>query len=208
MKLQVNNITIRSWKKKIISDCSFLTEFDSNLAIYGLGGEELRLVLMCLAGCLKPDGGSVYFDGKDIYRYLDIYKKMVGIGEIKKVNELIYELTLGENIELVCLAKGELFNREDWLLVLEKLGIEKYIDTLVDDCDLWVRSLLGTICAWVGNPRLIFLDEPAGDLNVEDKEKFWTKLKSVNENKLIVFTTRDKREVVWMEAKLIDLGRK
>ena len=208
MKLQVNNIKIASWKKKFIDGWSFSEEIDGNLAVCGLDNNTRRLVLMCLAGCLRPNGGSVYIEGKNIYQNLDWYKKMVGIGEIKKINELYNELSVWENIKMICQVKNEVFSEEKWLLILSQLGIERYRDTLVGDCDLLVRSLVGVICALIGDPKIIFLDQPVNDLSIKDKEKFWMIFRQIYDKKLVIFTTNDEKEIEWMGAKIIDLNKK
>jgi len=207
MKLQANNLVVKSLKKDILNGVSFSIDMEKNVAIYGSDGSGKMALLLCLAGCLKPDNGSLYLDNINVYKNLDNYKKMVGLGEMKKINPLVDELTVEENIEYLCDMKREQYIAQDWIEKISLAGIGNYFDTPISECSAFTRSIIGCLCSLVGDPPLLFWDEPTGQLTSEQSRQFWTIMSKFWENKKIFFSTKKRMEIDLMSAKLIDLDQ-
>lgn len=182
--VDVTGVTKLYGTKKAVDHVSFSIEKGSVVAILGPNGAGKTTVLSMLLGLIKPSQGTVRVLGKDP-KDIEVRKKIgamlqeVSVMDGLKVRELItlirsyypYPLDLDQLIPLTGL------NKEDLNRFAYKLSGGQ-------------RRRLGFALALIGNPDLIFLDEPTVGLDVTARRLFWGQVRSLtNQGKTILFTT-------------------
>lgn len=194
MKIIVNNVSFKTLQSTKIEKVSFELELGHKNAIYGARGSGKKVFLLMLGGYLKPSSGSIYFDDLNIYKNLKEYRKNTGLGEIVKINPLIDELTVSENISFCANLKGIKDVEKYTVSLLDQYDLKIFADTMLKDVSPLARSVVSLVVSTVGGNKMIFLDKPTDYLTTSEAERFWEILNINLSDKIIFFTTRDELE--------------
>ena len=132
------------------------------VAIIGESGSGKSTLLSVLSTLLKPSEGNIVYEGtnyKDI-KNIDTFRKN-NIGFIFQFHYLINYLSVKENINLA----NEKASKQEILELLKSLGIENLIDKYPNEISGGQRQRVAIARALINNPKVIFADEPTGNLD-------------------------------------------
>ncbi|MEU0170839.1 ABC transporter ATP-binding protein [Streptomyces iakyrus] len=151
------------------------------LAVAGASGSGKSTLLHCLAGIIRPDGGSVSYDGR---RLDDLPEKRLSelrrteFGVVFQFGQLIPELTALDNVALPLLLAGTDRARAraragEWL---ERFGVRGQEDLRPGEMSGGQAQRTALARALVTGPRVVFADEPTGALDSLAAEQVMTAL--------------------------------
>ena len=132
------------------------------VAIIGESGGGKSTLLSVLSTLLKPSEGNIVYEGtnyKDI-KNIDTFRRQ-NIGFIFQFHYLINYLSVKENINLA----NEKASKQEILELLKSLGIENLIDKYPNEISGGQRQRVAIARALINNPKVIFADEPTGNLD-------------------------------------------
>ncbi|WP_350346411.1 ABC transporter ATP-binding protein [Heyndrickxia faecalis] len=142
--------------------------------IEGKSGAGKSTLLNILGGMEKPTSGKVYYKGKSFYDLKDSEQAAIRgeqYGFIFQSFQLIPELTVKENIELPLM----FINRHERTNKVEELagylGIENQLHKLPDFLSGGEQQRVAIARALITDPKIIFADEPTGNLDGETTKK-------------------------------------
>ena len=140
------------------------------VAVMGASGSGKSTLLHCLAAILRPDAGSVAFEGVRIDELGEDARsrlRRTSFGFVFQFGQLVPELTAVENVALPLLL-GAVGRREaevraaDWLARLGLQGLER---RRPGDMSGGQAQRVAVARALVSEPAVIFADEPTGSLD-------------------------------------------
>ncbi|GHA12760.1 ABC transporter ATP-binding protein [Streptomyces purpurascens] len=151
------------------------------LAVTGASGSGKSTLLHCLAGIVRPDEGSVTYDGR---RLEDLPEKRLSelrrteFGVVFQFGQLIPELTALDNVALPLLLAGTDRTRAraragEWL---ERFGVRGQQDLRPGELSGGQAQRAALARALVTGPRVVFADEPTGALDSLAGEQVMTAL--------------------------------
>ena len=166
------------------------------VAIKGKSGSGKSTLLHLLAGIDDPSGGDVIINNKNIYkmsnRELTIFRRK-NIGVIYQFYNLIPNLTIKENILLPRILDNKSIDDKVFNTLVRKLGISNKLDFFPNDLSggEQQRSAIGR--ALINRPKILFADEPTGNLDSKNTMKIMKLLKYYNKRykQTIVMVTHD-----------------
>ncbi|MFC0265538.1 ABC transporter ATP-binding protein [Alloscardovia macacae] len=83
----------------------------------------------------------------------------------------------------------------DWEPMAEMLGVDMYLDTIVDNLSGGQRRRLDILCAAIGKPALLVLDEPTSGIDSEGRAVIWDFIRCLrSEGSAILATTHNLSE--------------
>ena len=137
------------------------------LGIIGPNGAGKSTLFNLITGLLRPDGGAVWFDGRDITQAPPRARCIAGIGRSFQIPHPFENLTVFENL-LVAAVHGRR-QREAQVIdacgeILERTGLIAFANRRAGTLNLLGRKRLELARALAGAPRLRLLDEIAGGL--------------------------------------------
>jgi len=137
------------------------------LGIIGPNGAGKSTLFNLVTGLLKPDAGSIHFDGRDITRASPRARCIAGIGRSFQIPHPFESLTVFENL-LVAAIHGRR-QREAKVIdacgdILERTGLIGFANRRAGTLNLLGRKRLELARALASAPRLLLLDEIAGGL--------------------------------------------
>ncbi|GEA81896.1 ABC transporter ATP-binding protein [Cellulomonas uda] len=146
------------------------------LALMGPSGSGKSTLLHCLAGILRPDDGTVAFEGRDVTAMSDAERSALRRSEygfVFQFGQLVPELTCEENVALPLRLAG-VARREahstarEWLDRLEVPDIARKRPGQVSGGQAQRAAVARAL---VTRPRVVFADEPTGALDSLNGER-------------------------------------
>ena len=168
--LSTDNITKSFGNVHALSGVSLQIHEGESLAIMGPSGSGKSTLLHCLSGVLVPESGKVLFRGEDIAAQRDVKRSRLRLSQFGFVfqdGQLIPELPARENVALPLILTGTLLpkalKRADQLL--SQLGLSELKKRRPGDMSGGQAQRVAIARALIGNPKVVFADEPSGALD-------------------------------------------
>ncbi len=183
---------------KALDDVNLLIEEGEMVAIMGQSGSGKTTLLNCLSGIDKISSGSVKINGEDLNSLSDKKKTLFRareMGFIFQTFNLIPVLSAVENVELPLLmvkVKPKEARRRA-LEMLAKVGIEAKASNKPSELSGGQRQRVAIARALVSSPKVVWADEPTGNLDKENAEAVLDLILKLNEelNTTVVLVTHD-----------------
>ena len=185
--------TVKNIKLDVLKGISIEVEHEKISVIIGASGAGKSTLLHLLSGLDKPDSGKVFFDGKDIFRYSDekLSKfRNQNIGFIFQFHHLLPEFTALENVAIPLMINGLSLNRsiERAKALIESVGLTERLDHKPAELSGGEQQRVAVARALANNPKIIFADEPTGNLDSANSE-------SIHK---ILFELRDRLKITFI----------
>jgi ABC-type lipoprotein export system ATPase subunit len=175
------------------------------VAIEGRSGSGKSTLLHILGALDEPDGGSVFYDGSDIAT-LDASAKSrlrnTQFGFVFQFYHLLPELNVLENTLLSSMIEHSWLRfrsqraalRQRGTQVLEQLGMAHRLKHKPSQLSGGERQRVAIARALMNNPKVLFADEPTGNLDAETGRQIMTVLEDLHRNhgQTIVMVTHDR----------------
>jgi putative ABC transport system ATP-binding protein len=152
----------------ILHEVNFSVEPGDSLAILGASGSGKSTLLGLLAGLDTPSGGTVYLDGTDIFSFdEDSRARLRGrlAGFVFQSFQLLPALTALENVMLPLELHGAPDTRERAAEALRQVGLALRAHHLPKHLSGGEQQRVAIARAFVVQPRILFADEPTGNLD-------------------------------------------
>ena len=187
--LKVENLTKIYGKgdTKVVAldNVSFSVEKGEFVAIVGASGSGKSTLLHLMGGVDRPTSGSVYFDGKNIYKYTDdelaIFRRRQ-IGLIYQFYNLIPILNVDENITLPLDLDNRKVDKQRLENLLKLLGLDKRRYHLPNQLSGGQQQRTSIGRAMITSPAIILADEPTGNLDSKASDEIVELLKKSNKD--------------------------
>lgn len=180
-----------------VKTCDFTVEEGEFVAIVGTSGSGKSTLLQLCGGLDTPSGGTVYVNGRDIYRMknaeLTEYRRK-HIGFIFQNYNLIPVFTALENIIMPSLLDGRKLSWDHINELLGILGISDRIHHLPHELSGGQQQRVAVARALINYPSLMLADEPTGNLDkasAAELMKLLLKTKEVQHQTLVMVTHDD-----------------
>jgi len=167
---EINMITKSFGGRTILEGVTFSIEDRKVTYILGTSGGGKSTLLKTMIGAVKPDAGSVLFNGTDITkladRDLDPYRKKIGM--LFQNGALINYLSVFDNIALPMREHTELDENIIKIMVkmkLELVGLRDFEDLMPGQLSGGMQRRVALARALALDPSIIFFDEPTSGLD-------------------------------------------
>lgn len=170
--LQVNHLTKRYRGIPSIDDINFRIEPGEIVGYLGPNGSGKSTTVKIITGLLRPNEGSVWFEGKDIRDDMVAFRS--SLGYVPEEAHIYTYLSGLEYLQLV----GRLRGLEEQNIerkanqMLKLLGLESWRYSPISFYSKGMKQRVLIAAALMHNPRLIVFDEPLSGLDVVSARLF------------------------------------
>lgn len=187
--IEIKNIKKNFKDHEVLKDVNISVARGSIYALLGPNGAGKSTLLKIITGLWKSDSGNVVVNGMDVTKNLISVQKLFSFSSQSTTVDGV--LTGYENLHLIAKLR-HLSNpnniAED---MLEKFGLTDAKNKAVSMYSGGMRRRLDLAMSLVGDPEIIFLDEPTTGLDPKSRQELWGIIKELkNKGKTIFLTTQ------------------
>ena len=175
--------------KVVLDDIDLDVPAGTVFSLLGPNGAGKTTTVNVLTTLMKADAGAVRVAGHDVAAETKAVRAAIGVtGQFAAVDEL---LTGQENLQLMAdlkrLGPGEA--KRVVADLLERFDLAESAQKLVSTYSGGMRRKLDLAMTLVGNPRIIFLDEPTTGLDPRSRRTMWDIIRELVAGGVTIFLT-------------------
>ncbi|MFD2081769.1 ABC-2 type transport system ATP-binding protein [Actinopolymorpha cephalotaxi] len=201
----------KAYKDKVVLDGIDLDVPSGTIfSLLGPNGAGKTTAVNVLTTLIRADGGTVRVAGHDVATEAKAVRGAIGVtGQFAAVDEL---LTGQENLQLMVdlapVRAGE--GRRTVASLLERFDLVEAARKPVSAYSGGMRRKLDLAMTLVGNPRIIFLDEPTTGLDPRSRRTMWSIIRELVADGVTIFLTTqylDEADQLADRIAVLDQGR-
>ena len=182
--IEVENISKWYADFRVLSECTTRVDKGEVVVVCGPSGSGKTTLLYCLSALEKITEGKIFLDGEEVSKYTE-----KGIADLRKTSlgfifqfyNLIPNLTVYENILLArIIAKKD---NDNILDMLDLVGLKDFKDYYPNQLSGGMQQRVAIARALINNPKIIFADEPTGNLDQKNGREIMELLTKLNKEK-------------------------
>lgn len=210
--IEIHNIHKTFGDKKVLDGVSGVFETGKTNLLLGASGTGKSVLLKCIVGLIKPDLGSVTFDGTYFTNNkLDIRQEIRRkIGMLFQGSALFDSMTVEQNVEfplkmLTDMSRDERMDRVNFCL--KRVGLETAHKKMPSEISGGMKKRVGIARAIAPNCTYLFCDEPNSGLDPQTALKIDELIKEITEeyNITTIIVTHDMNSVIEIGDKIFFL---
>ena len=203
--LEVQNLNKSFGGLSAVSNCSFDVQEGSITALIGPNGAGKTTVFNLISGVLKPDSGTVTFDGTQIQHKVPHQITRLGMNRSFQISLNLEGMTVLENMVVLSPIHGlrglikrsiQKEERERAMELLDFVGIAKLANEQTRNLSYGQKKLLDFASLLMAKPKLVLLDEPAGGVNPALLERIIDRVQQLNQQGMTFLIVEHNMELV------------
>lgn len=187
-----NIIEVKGLKKsykniEVLKGVDIVVAEGSIFALLGSNGAGKTTMIKIMATLLNVDCGSVVINGFDIKNKSREIRTSISLtGQFAAIDEI---LTGRENIEMIAELRHLKNPRKVADDLINRFSINEACDRRVSTYSGGMKRRIDIAMSLVGNPKIIFLDEPTTGLDPQARIEVWNIVKELKDSGTTVFLT-------------------
>jgi len=197
--MKKNIIQVKGVKKsykdvEVLKGVDFEVEQGGIFALLGSNGSGKITMIRIMVTLLKTDAGSVIINGFDIEKNPGEIRGLLSLsGQFAAIDEI---LTGRENIQMIAKLRHLKNPNQVADELINRFGMSEAADRRVGTYSGGMKRRIDISMSLVGNPKIIFLDEPTTGLDPEARLEVWKIVKELSVAGTTVFLTTQYLEEV------------
>ncbi|CAG8754990.1 25011_t:CDS:2 [Gigaspora margarita] len=180
--------------KLAVKDVTFAVDKNIIFGLLGPNGAGKTTLISILTGLYPQTSGFATIENFDILTHMqDVY---MSIGVCPQHDILWDDLTVGEHLLFYARLKGIPAEQEHaiTLQALQQVRLEAFRNRLSKGLSGGEKRRLSIAISLIGNPAVVFLDEPTTGLDPEVRRLIWNIINDAKKGRTIVLTTHSMEE--------------
>ena len=200
--IDFENIVLKYNKNIAIKGFSASIARGKKIAILGANGAGKTSIMKMASGLILPTRGKVFIDSIHPPESIEARKSFSYLPQQLSFPK---NLKAGEIIKLVASSFSEDISGE----IVNELHFEPLLNKKPYQMSGGERRKLGIICTFLGNPKLVILDEPTASIDIQGRVLIENFLKSYfsNKEKTLLFSSHQMKEVENLAEEIIILNK-
>ena len=202
MKLEIENLTKKFQDMTAVDggSCTLTTGVYGLLGVNGAGKTTLMRMLCTL---LKPTGGRILWDGKDIFELDGAYRRVLGY--LPQDFGFYPDFTVRDYLRYISSIKGlrPAAARQRTALLLQQVGLEKAENKKMKKLSGGMKRRVGIAQAMLNDPRILILDEPTAGLDPNERIRFRNLISELAQDRLVLLSTHIVSDIEYIANEIL-----
>ena len=187
--IEVNGLTKKYKTKTAVDGISFSAKEGELFALLGVNGAGKTTTIRMLSCLSQPTAGEGFVNGHSILTEKTAVKSVIGISP--QDTAVADNLTVRENLQFMAKVYG--FDKEKTASrtaeMIAMFGMEEVENSRAKTLSGGWKRKLSIAMAIIGEPKVLFLDEPTLGLDVLARRELWKAIEKLKGNTTVILTT-------------------
>ncbi|BBH52876.1 ABC transporter ATP-binding protein [Fluviispira sanaruensis] len=199
--LEFKNISKNYGKKCIIKNLNLNIFHNEVIGLLGVNGAGKTTTIKLMLGLETPSAGEIKLFGKNPTNPA----ARIHIGATPQNIEFPEGIKTSEILKFIHSHYPNPFPIQE---MIEKFGLNTFLEHKATKLSGGQKRRLALALAFIGNPKIVFLDEPTTGLDVEARKLLWEVIKEYkNKGKTIFLTTHYLEEIEQIATRILFLQK-
>ncbi|WP_010579846.1 ABC transporter ATP-binding protein [Liquorilactobacillus vini] len=186
--VNVKELNFSYGNKRVLKNLNLTIHQGEIVGLIGENGAGKTTLLNILLGLLPADQEIKVFEGKPGQK-----KARQKIGSMLQGDIVLANVTVTEMLHE---AAAQYFRSKNVTELLQELNLQKQADQLLTNLSGGLQRRVTFALALIGNPELLFLDEPTVGMDAQARKMFWQRIQALRDlGKTIVITSHYLEEI-------------
>ncbi len=175
--ISCENLRKRYGAVRALDGVSFVVEPGTVVALLGANGSGKTTTVRILTTLTTPDSGSARIAGLDVIREAPLVRRMIGLTAQETVIDRF--LNGREYMQLIAQLRGVPRRERDQEVkaLLAEFSLTEIAERRVGTYSGGMRRRLDLASSFIGEPSVLFLDEPSTGLDPHSRQSLWTAIR-------------------------------
>lgn len=200
--LDIRNLSKKFGSFSALTNISQAIYSNQITCILGHNGAGKTTLINTIIGVLSPSSGTVSFKGTDVYSGPHVLSGQVGYCSSHDI--LIADMTVTEFLIFIAYIKGIRQPMPYVSEIMYRCELIPYRNQFTKNLSGGTRRRTSLASAVLGEPSLIFMDEPSSGVDPENRREIWRLIKAIKSpEKAIILTTHHLEEAEYLSEDVI-----
>jgi ABC-2 type transport system ATP-binding protein len=207
MSIEVSNLTKLYGEQKAIDNISFSVNKGEIVGFLGPNGAGKSTTMKIITGYLQPDEGEAIVNGIPVKK--QPLQAKSSIGYLPEANPLYYDQYVREYLDFVADVHGvpAKLKKDRIEAVIQTVGLTLESKKKVGQLSKGYKQRVGLAAALIHDPEVLILDEPTTGLDPNQIIEIREVIKSLGQNKTVLFSSHILQEVEAICDRVIIINR-
>ena len=202
MELKIMNLTKEFKNITAVDDvsCSMSAGVYGLLGVNGAGKTTLMRMLCTL---LKPSGGQITWNGKDIFEMDGEYRKLLGY--LPQEFGYYPDFTVYDYLMYIASIKGlrPAAAKQRTKSLLNQVGMEKAKNKKMKELSGGMKRRVGIAQAMLNDPKILILDEPTAGLDPNERIRFRNLISELSAKRMVLLSTHIVSDIEYIANEIL-----
>ena len=202
MKLVLDNLT-KEFGEFVAVDHINLTMTNGVYGLLGVNGAGKTTLMRMLCTLLKPTGGNIYCNEKDIFKMDGEYRNLLGY--LPQDFGFYPEFTVKDYLLYIATIKGirPAVAQKRAKELIAKVGLTKVANKKLKKFSGGMKRRAGIAQAMLNNPQILILDEPTAGLDPNERIRFRNLISELSEERLVLLSTHIVSDIEYVANEIL-----
>lgn len=188
MELKITNLSKKFGDFTAVDNLN-VTMTTGVYGLLGVNGAGKTTLMRMLCTLLKPTGGTIYCDEKDIFSMDGEYRKLLGY--LPQEFGFYPEFTIKDYLLYIASLKGirPIVAKKRVKELVTKVGLQKAVNKKMKNLSGGMKRRVGIAQAMLNDPKILILDEPTAGLDPNERIRFRNLISELAEDRLVLLST-------------------
>lgn len=213
MKLELDGLTKEFGNFTAVNQMN-LTMTNGVYGLLGVNGAGKTTLMRMLCTLIKPTGGTIRCNGRDIFEMGSEYRKLLGY--LPQEFGFYPEFTVQDYLLYIAALKGirPVVAKKRVKEMIAKVGLREAANKKMKKLSGGMKRRAGIAQAMLNNPQILILDEPTAGLDPNERIRFRNLISELSEDRLVLLSTHIVSDIefianeIWMmkDGKIMHTG--
>jgi ABC-2 type transport system ATP-binding protein len=183
--LETIELSKRFGNQTVVSGINLDVQSGEIFGFLGRNGAGKSTFINMLTGIIRPTSGTIRMFGSETKS--EEWKRQIGV--LPDYSTFYDSLCPADHLHYFARVKGVSLSKQECTRILTAVGLEEHASRKAKTFSFGMKKKLGIAQALVGDPELLFLDEPTSGVDVESALQIQELLRSLHQQGKTIFMT-------------------
>ncbi|MBM7710748.1 ABC transporter ATP-binding protein [Enterococcus xiangfangensis] len=174
-------------KVSVLKDISMTIQKGEIYTLLGENGAGKTTLIKMMTTLLQPDSGEITIAGRSVTKQPNEVRELISLNSQEATVDMFFSGY--ENLRLIARLRGVKNEKAEIQQLAKRLGLEEFIDRRVAEYSGGMRRRLDIAMSLVGDPEILFLDEPTTGVDPKNRLEIWRIIREISDAGKTIFLT-------------------